>query len=292
MSSLSPALPKQTYRRPRRPLAGLGRVLAYLLLVAVSISMAVPFLWMISTSLKTNEAVYAVPPQLLPSPARWSNYADVFQVVPFGLFALNSFKISSLATLGSLFSCSMAAFAFARLRFPGRGILFALVLSVLMVPSQVTLIPIYWVMAQLGWINTHYPLIVPSWFGNAFGIFLLRQFFLTLPQEFMDAAKIDGCTPYGVYARIWVPLAKPALVTLAILTFISSWNDFLSPLIYLNDESMMTIPVGLASFQGLHNADWGPLMAGSFMACIPMIVLFVLGQRYFVRGIVLSGLKG
>jgi multiple sugar transport system permease protein len=194
----------------------------------------------------------------------------------------------------------MAAFAFARLRFPGRGLLFAVLLSVLMVPGQVTLIPVYWVMAQLGWINTHYPLIVPSWFGSgigsgfggALGIFLLRQFFLTLPQELMDAAKIDGCTPYGVYARIWLPLAKPALFTLAILSFIGTWNDFLTPLIYLNDQSMMTLPVGLASFQGLHYSDWGPLMAGAFMACIPMIVLFVVGQRYFVRGIVLSGLKG
>jgi multiple sugar transport system permease protein len=278
--------------RPRWAPATLGRFLAYLILLLVAVSMAVPFLWMISTSLKTNEAVFAVPPEWLPRPPQWSNYAEVFRIVPFALFGLNSFKIASLSTLGTLVSCSMAAFAFARLRFPGRGLLFAVLLSVLMVPSQVTLIPVYYVMAQLGWINTHYPLIVPAWFGNAFGIFLLRQFFLTLPQELMDAAKIDGCTPYGVYARIWLPLAKPALVTLAILSFIGTWNDFLSPLIYLNDQSMMTLPVGLASFQGLHYSDWGPLMAGAFMACIPMIVLFVAGQRYFVRGIVLSGLKG
>jgi multiple sugar transport system permease protein len=289
MSSLS--LPLRRTRSRGAP-ATLGRLLAYLILLLVAVSMAVPFLWMISTSLKTNEAVFAVPPEWLPRPPQWSNYAQVFRVVPFGLFGLNSFKIASLATLGTLVSCSMAAFAFARLRFPGRGVLFAVLLSTLMVPSQVTLIPVYWVMAQLGWINTHYPLIVPAWFGNAFGIFLLRQFFLTLPQELMDAAKIDGCTPYGVYARIWLPLAKPALVTLAILSFIGTWNDFLSPLIYLNDQSMMTLPVGLASFQGLHYSDWGPLMAGSFMACIPMIALFVFGQRYFVRGIVLSGLKG
>jgi len=286
--------PPVTLRRTRSQWSpvGLGRLLAYLILLLVAVSVAVPFLWMISTSLKNNEAVFAVPPEWLPRPPQWSNYVDVFRVVPFGLFGLNSIKIASLSTLGTLVSCSMAAFAFARLRFPGRGLLFAVLLSVLMVPSQVTLIPVYYVMAQLGWINTHYPLIVPAWFGNAFGIFLLRQFFLTLPQELMDAAKIDGCTPYGVYARIWLPLAKPALVTLAILSFINTWNDFLSPLIYLNDLSMMTLPVGLASFQGLHNSDWGPLMAGAFMACIPMIVLFVVGQRYFVRGIVLSGLKG
>jgi multiple sugar transport system permease protein len=289
MSSLPVTLRRARFRWSP---ATLGRLLAYLILLVVALSMAVPFLWMISTSLKTNEAVFAVPPEWLPRPPQWSNYADVFRIVPFALFGLNSFKIASLATLGTLVSCSMAAFAFARLRFPGRGVLFAVLLSVLMVPSQVTLIPVYFVMAQLGWINTHYPLIVPAWFGNAFGIFLLRQFFLTLPQELMDAAKIDGCTPYGVYARIWLPLAKPALVTLAILSFISTWNDFLSPLIYLNDLSMMTLPVGLASFQGLHNSDWGLLMAGAFMACIPMIALFVGGQRYFVRGIVLSGLKG
>lgn len=289
MSNVSATLPRAT-RRP--PWAGVWRVLAYLLLLLVALSIAIPFLWMVSTSLKTNEAVFAVPPAMLPSPVQWDNYAEVFRVVPFALFGFNSLKISSLATLGTLISCSMAAFAFARLRFPGRGVLFAILLSVLMIPSQVTLIPVYYVMAQLGWINTHYPLIVPSWFGNAFGIFLLRQFFLTLPQELMDAAKIDGCTPYGVYARIWLPLAKPALATLAILTFINSWNDFLSPLIYLNDQSMMTIPVGLSSFQGLHNADWGPLMAAAFMGCLPMVVLFVAGQRYFVQGIVLSGLKG
>jgi ABC-type glycerol-3-phosphate transport system permease component len=289
MSSLPVALRRA---RPWWLPAILGRLLAYLILLLVAVSVAVPFLWMLSTSLKNNEAVFAVPPEWLPTPPQWSNYAGVFRIVPFALFGLNSFKIASLATLGTLVSCSMAAFAFARLRFPGRGVLFAVLLSVLMVPSQVTLIPVYWVMAQLGWINTHYPLIVPAWFGNAFGIFLLRQFFLTLPQELMDAAKIDGCTPYGVYARIWLPLAKPALVTLAILSFIGTWNDFLSPLIYLNDQSMMTLPVGLASFQGLHYSDWGPLMAGSFLACLPMIVLFVVGQRYFVRGIVLSGLKG
>ena len=289
MSSLPVTLRRARFRWSP---ATVGRLLAYLILLVVAVSMAVPFLWMISTSLKTNEAVFAVPPEWLPRPPQGSNYADVFRIVPFALFGLNSFKIASLATLGTLVSCSMAAFAFARLRFPGRGVLFAVLLSVLMVPSQVTLIPVYWVMAQLGWINTHYPLIVPAWFGNAFGIFLLRQFFLTLPQELMDAAKIDGCTPYGVYARIWLPLAKPALVTLAILSFIGTWNDFLSPLIYLNDQSMMTLPVGLASFQGLHYSDWGPLMAGAFMACLPMIVLFVAGQRYFVRGIVLSGLKG
>jgi ABC-type glycerol-3-phosphate transport system permease component len=289
MSSLPVTLRRA---QPRWSPATLGRFLAYLILLLVAVSMAVPFLWMISTSLKTNEAVFAVPPDWLPRPPQWSNYAEVFRIVPFALFGLNSFKIASLSTLGTLVSCSMAAFAFARLRFPGRGLLFAVLLSVLMVPGQVTLIPVYWVMAQLGWINTHYPLIVPAWFGNAFGIFLLRQFFLTLPQELMDAAKIDGCTPYGVYARIWLPLAKPALVTLAILSFIGTWNDFLSPLIYLNDQFMMTLPVGLASFQGLHYSDWGPLMAGAFMACIPMIALFVVGQRYFVRGIVLSGLKG
>jgi multiple sugar transport system permease protein len=290
MSSLP--LPLARHRSGGRALSRVGRLLAYLILTVLAVSMAVPLLWMISTSLKDNQAVFAVPPTWVPTPPQWSNYAQVFQVVPFALFGFNSLKISSLATLGTLVSCSMAAFAFARLRFPGRGLLFAVLLSVLMIPSQVTLIPVYYVMAQLGWINTHYPLIVPSWFGNAFGIFLLRQFFLTLPQELMDAAKIDGCTPYGVYARIWLPLAKPALATLAILTFINSWNDFLSPLIYLNDQSMMTIPVGLASFQGLHNADWGPLMAAAFMGCVPMIVLFVAGQRYFVQGIVLSGLKG
>jgi ABC-type glycerol-3-phosphate transport system permease component len=290
MSSLP--LPLARRRSGGSLLSRVGRLLAYLILTVLAVSMAVPLLWMISTSLKDNQAVFAVPPTWVPNPPHWSNYAQVFQVVPFALFGLNSLKISSLATLGTLVSCSMAAFAFARLRFPGRGLLFAVLLSVLMIPSQVTLIPVYYVMAQLGWINTHYPLIVPAWFGNAFGIFLLRQFFLTLPQELMDAAKIDGCTPYGVYARIWLPLAKPALATLAILTFINSWNDFLSPLIYLNDQSMMTIPVGLASFQGLHNADWGPLMAAAFMGCVPMIVLFVAGQRYFVQGIVLSGLKG
>jgi len=270
----------------------LGRLVAYVILLVLALSATVPFLWMISTSLKTNEAAFAVPPEWIPSAPQWDNYAAVFRNAPFGLFAVNSTKIATLTTLGTLISCSMGAFAFARLRFPGRGLLFAVLLSVLMIPSQVTLIPVYFVMAKLGWINTHFPLIVPAWFGGAFGIFLLRQFFMTLPQELMDAARIDGCTPYGVYGRIFLPLAKPALATLAILTFIGSWNDFLNPLIYLNDQSMMTIPVGLVSFQGLHNSEWGPLMAGSFMACLPMLALFVAGQRYFVRGIVLSGLKG
>jgi multiple sugar transport system permease protein len=269
-----------------------SRLLAYALLTITAISMIWPFAWMISTSLKDEQAAFRFPPSLLPDQLRFDNYVYVFQSLPFAWYTFNSFKISILSTVGAVLSCSLAAFAFARLRFPGRNVVFITLLATLMIPHHVTMIPVYLIWHRLGAIDTHWPLIVPSFFGGAFGIFLLRQFFMTLPQELMDAAKIDGCSYFGIYWRIFMPLAKPALATLALFVFMSHWNDLLGPLIYLNKSYNYTLTVGLTQFRGLNVTKWTLLMAGSVISVLPMLILFIFTQQYFVRGIALTGVKG
>lgn len=264
----------------------------YILLIAIAVTMVLPFVWMISTSLKSEGDVFIFPPQWIPQPPHWSNYARVFQMFPFGLFAYNSFKIAILGTLGQVITCSFAAYAFARFEFKGRNTLFIMLLATLMVPGQVTLIPVFILMKTLGLVNTQAALIVPWWFGGAFGTFLLRQFFLTLPMELEDAARMDGCGRFGIYWRIIIPLSAPALATLAIFVFLSNWNDLLGPVIYLSNMDKMTLTVGLALFQGQYQTQWNLLMAGSLITMIPIFVLFVVAQKYFVQGIALGGVKG
>lgn len=254
--------------------------------------MILPFLYMISTSLKTPIEAYKYPPTWIPNPIVWQNYVEIWKMAPLFLVAINSIKISVLSTLGQVITCSLAAFAFSRLHFKGRDFIFILVLATLMVPSQVTLIPTYLVFRAFGWVNTHAPLIVPSWFGGAFGIFLVRQFFLTIPEELVDAAKVDGCNPFRIYWQIFMPLAMPVLATMAIFSFLGSWNDLLGPLIYLRDLDLMTFPVALASFSG-HNVmlNLPLLMTASLVSILPTLILVFAMQKYFVQGIVLSGLK-
>jgi multiple sugar transport system permease protein len=216
----------------------------------------------------------------------------VFEQVPFARFIYNSFKVSILGVIGQLLTTSMAGFAFARLRFRWREPLFLLLLATLMIPPQVTLIPQYLIFRELGWINTHLVLILPFWFGGAFGTFLMRQFFLTVPQDLYDAARIDGCNPLRIFWQIFLPLSGPALATLAIFTFLARWNDLIGPLIYLNDTDLMTVTVGISYFIGQYYADTPLLMAASCISILPTIVLFMAAQRYFVRGVVLSGIKG
>lgn len=266
------------------------RTFVHIILAFGAITMIAPFIWMVSTSLKSLNEVFVFPPTLFGESLRWNNYLQISERFPFSIFFLNSMKIAVLVTAGQLFTCSLGGYSFARLKFPGRDIIFLLYLATLMIPYFVIVIPIFIMMRSFGWVDTHYALIVPGLF-SAFGTFLMKQFFLTIPRELEDAAKIDGCTPFGIYRRIFLPLSKPALAALGIFTFMWSWNDFLAPLIFLNTITKRTIPLGLAVMQGLYSTDWPSLMAASVLSVMPIIIVFLCAQEFFVKGITLSGLK-
>jgi len=284
-----PALLSPSNRRTR---AAVGRTLVFACAVALSAVFALPLLWMISTSLKADPELFATPPVWVPHQPQWGNYPAAFSYIPYFHYMGNTLFIAALVLVGTLFSCAFVAYGFARLSWPGRNALFIVVLATMMLPYQVTMIPLFVVFRQLGWLNTYAPLIVPSYFGNAFYIFLLRQFFMTIPHELSDAARIDGCGEVGIFRRILLPLAKPALATVAIFQFLGSWNDFIGPLIYLNNESLYTLALGLSQYQQLHTTEWTMLMAASTTMTLPVIVIFFLAQKHFVRGIVLTGMKG
>ena len=269
-------------------------IAAVFVIGAAGATMLVPFLWMVSTSLKTPGQVFQFPPVWIPNPVKWSNYHEIFDVLPFPFATaiLNSTKITVLAVLGSVWSASMAAFAFARLRFRGSGVLFAIILATMMIPGAVTLIPIFLLMRTLGWIDTHNPLIVPAFFGNAYGTFLMRQFFLTIPRDLDDSAKIDGANPFWIYARVYVPLSRPAVATFSVLTFLGVWNDLIGPAIYLTTPSKMTMAMGLAFLRGGNYTAWELMMAGAVISLLPTLALYIAAQQYFVSGMVLSGIKG
>jgi ABC-type glycerol-3-phosphate transport system permease component len=285
------------YRRPRvRPRV----VLIYVALVAGALVMTAPFLWMVVTSLKTRAEVFGSSPLELPTGIHLDNYVRMWEALPFGLFYGNSLKLALLVTIGQLVSCSMAAFAFAVLDFRAKRLLFGLLLATLIIPFQVVLVPNFVLYRLLphpfsasgNWIGTQEPLWVGAFLGGAFGTFLLRQFYLTIPVELADAARVDGATPWQIYRHIYVPLAKPALATLGIFTFMWTWNDLIDPLIYLRDLPTYTVTVGLAFFKGQFVGKWPEMMAGALVSLAPMIVLFVIAQRQFVRGITLTGIKG
>jgi multiple sugar transport system permease protein len=265
----------------------------YAALIAVTCVLILPFLWILSTSLKGDQEIFTIPPVWIPSEFRFDNYAEVFQRMPFIVYLRNSVFVTAMTIFGVLLSSSIVAYAFACLKWPGRNGLFIFVLATMMLPLQVTMIPMFVLFKELGWLNTYKPLIVPFFFGGgAFNIFLLRQFFLTIPKELFEAARIDGCSEIRIYWNIVLPLAKPALATVAILTFMFTWNDFLGPLIYLSDQLKGTLALGLAMFVGQHQTEWGLLMSASVLMMIPMILIFVFFQRYFIRGFVMSGIKG
>jgi multiple sugar transport system permease protein/sn-glycerol 3-phosphate transport system permease protein len=267
---------------------------AFVVILAGAAIIVLPLAWMISTSLKRQMDVFVLPPKWIPAPPQWGNYAEIFESAPFDRYLLNSAIITGLSVFGSVLSCSLAAYGFARLRFPGREVLFVMILSTLMLPESVTLIPRFVIFEKLGWLNSFKPLIVPSFFGGAFQIFLLRQFFRTIPVDLEDAARLDGAGTLRIFATIVLPLSKPALVTTAIFSFIFTWNDFLRPLLYLNTEDKYTVAIGLLNFTGSDRI--GPqmhlLMAASFLATLPVLIVFLLAQRLFVKGIVFSGIKG
>lgn len=272
------------------------RAAALAVLVGFSCLFLLPFAITLGDSLKTFQQVYAMPRVWVPWPPNWSNYADIFRVLPFHRFFINSAFVTILAVTGQLISASFVAYSFARLRWPGRDFCFILMLSTLMLPGQVTVIPVYLLFNKFGWIDTYYPLIVPYYFGGIGGgvvfIFLLRQFFKTIPLALEDAAKIDGCSHLRILLTIMVPLAKPALATVAVLSFVHHWNDFFLPLIYLNDYLMYTVPLGISMFKTATQLQPQLVMAASLVSLVPIVVLFFSAQRYFIEGIVLTGTKG
>lgn len=268
------------------------RTLVYLLLIVGAFVFMIPFLWMLSSSFKELPQIFIYPPKWIPNPIRPENYAEALAKMNFPVALKNTLTITVLCLIGQVGSASLVAYGFARLRFPGRDFLFMLVLSTMMVPAQVTMIPQFILFRHLGWVDTFKPLIIPAFFGGgAFFIFLLRQFFLTIPKELEDAARIDGCSTIRMYWQIMLPLAKPALITVSIFSFMSHWNDFMGPLIYLNSEHKRTLAIALQSFQGQFTSEWNLLMAASVVVLIPVLIIFFTLQRYFVEGIVLTGLK-
>lgn len=266
-------------------------IFAYAAMALIGFVALLPFLWMLSTSLKSNSGIFRYPPEWIPNPVMWSNYVNIMTNTQMPLAILNSLKIALINTGGALLTCSMAAYAFAKLEFRGKNKLFMVLISTMMIPMQVTLIPMFILFRNFGWIDTHLPLIVPSLLSNAYGVFLLRQFYMTLPTSLMESAKIDGASQPYIFFRIMMPLSIPAMATFGLVTFMGNWNNFMTPLIYLSSRDKYTVPLMVATLQGQYTAQWNTLMAGSCIALIPVIILYVFTQRYFVEGIVLTGMK-
>jgi multiple sugar transport system permease protein len=275
----------------RRPVFRPSHIPLHLGLILGSVLMLLPFAWMLSTSLKSPAQVFTYPPVWIPHPVAWSNYAEAIAALPFGRFYLNSLIVTASVTVLQLLISSLAAFAFARLRFRGREALFLLYLATLMIPFQVTMIPNFILVRWLGWYDTFQALILPTAF-SAFSTFLLRQYFLGLPRDLDEAARIDGASSLRIWWSIILPLSGPALAALAIFVALNSWNDFLWPLIVTNSDQMRTLPVGLSTFQGQYKVEWHLLMAGSVIAMLPVLLLYTVAQRWFIRGIAMTGMGG
>lgn len=267
------------------------RVLVHAVVYTAAVLTVMPFLWMVLTSFKELGEIFQYPPTWWPEKFTLQNFEAAFQAAPFGRYYANSFFVAGAVTAGQLVTCSMAAYAFARMRFRGRDVLFYLFLGTMMIPAHVTMIPGFMIMHWLGWIDSYAALIVPG-LASAFGTFLLRQFFMTIPRELEEAAFIDGCTRFGVLWRVILPLSKPALATLAIFTFMAVFNEFIWALIVLNTQDMYTVQLGLAIFRDRYTVEWGSLMAASVVATLPILLVFFFAQKYFIQGITLSGMKG
>lgn len=293
-STYAAAVPRRPSPRRRLPV---GRVALYTTAILLGIILMVPFFWAVDSSLKPVEEIRLVPPELLPTKIMWSNYPQVFKTQQFPFWVQNTFFITILASAGTVITAALGGYSFARFRFPGREILFSVTLGTLFLPETVTLIPSYILFYYLRWLDTFYPLIVPSWFGGgAFFIFLFRQFFMSLPTELDEAAKIDGASYLQILLWIIAPLSVPVLITVAIITFIGNYNSFLFPLIILNSPEKFTLSIGIRQFSISPTQDASPqdhiLLAMSVMMMVPILIMFFVGQRYFVRGVVMSGLKG
>jgi multiple sugar transport system permease protein len=289
---------RRDQRSPVTIIAGISfrAIGSYTALMALGIIFAIPFLWMLSVSLHDAQGMFAQPFRWIPEHPQWGNYTEALSALPFGRYLINTTVITASVLFLTLLSCTLVAYGFSRLRFPGRDMLFALCLSTMMLPGQVTMIPLYMGYARLGWVDTYLPLIVPSLFGSPFYIFLLRQFFLTIPREYDEAALLDGATRLRIYWSIVLPQARPAIATVALFCFIGTWNDFFGPLIYLNSPEKATLTLGLnmlkAQVMGSGSVQWHILMAASVIVMLPNIVVFFLAQKQFIRGIQIGGLRG
>ncbi len=277
------------------------KLILHAMLVAGSVVFSIPFVWLLTTAFKSDAEMAAFPPIWIPGKfltwpiiwdTLWISFDRALKYIPYWNLMFNSAYIAAMNIIGELLSCSLVAYGFSRVRFRGRDVLFVLVLSTMMLPGQVTMIPVFLIYDWLGWYNTYKPLWFRAFTGNAFYIFLLRQFMLTIPRDLEDAAKIDGCGHFRIYTTIIIPLIKPALATIAIFTFMGSWNEFMGPLIYITDMDKMPLSLGLQMFRGAHGTEWGPLMAASLIMIVPVIVLFFSAQKYFIQGVTLTGMKG
>jgi len=266
--------------------------LAQFALIFLSAIFLVPLLWLITSSLKTDAQIFKFPPEWIPNPLTFENYPGGLTFIPFWRYLFNTTVICAFTVLGTLISCSLVAYGLARIRWRGRNVLFYIVLGTMMLPFQVTMVPVFVMFARIGWVDTFLPLIVPHFVGSAFYIFLMRQFFLTVPPELTDAARIDGCSEWDIYRRIILPLSKPVLATVGLFAFMAAWNDYLGPLIYLADEKNYTLALGLASFSSQYGSYPGMLMAVTTVITVPIIVIFFFAQRTFIQGITMTGLKG
>lgn len=282
-------IPNQHHFKSRKRQQKLNRLITYLLLLGVSIVLLAPLFWMIFTSLKPMEEVVKLPPSFFPETLQWSNYTETIESFPFFKYAGNTLFITFFVVLGNVVSNSFIAYGFAKIEFPGKNLLFSLVLATMMIPSFVTMIPQYVLFTKIGWVGTYLPLIVPSFFGSAFNIFLMRQFYLSINDELIEAAQIDGANHLFIWSRLMVPLTKPALITIGITSFNGAWNDFLGPLLYIHEEDMYTLQIGLQTFQSQSSTQWNYLMAGATLVMIPTVLLFFFAQKYFIQGMDLTG---
>jgi multiple sugar transport system permease protein len=267
-------------------------ILLHILLAIGGLLMVFPFIWMVLTSLKDFSQAFLIPPSWIPNPWVWQNYPRSLQALPFGRAYFNSFYITAIVVTATLLTASMAAYAFAKIRFPGRELLFLLFLATLMIPYQVTIIPLFLLMTNIGWVDTHWALIVPPSLFNAFAVFMLRQFIRGIPKELEEAAIVDGANRGVIYWKIILPLLVPALSALGIFIFLGSWNSFFHPLIFLSTPDLFTVPLLLDQFRGQYTVDWTLLMAGSAIAVIPVLIVYIIGQRQIIEGITLTGLTG
>lgn len=281
-------------KRNRRKAAGsvLRMAAGYLALGLLGLVFMIPFFWSVSSSLKNDTEIFVFPPTWIPAQPLWSNYSEALEYMRFGLLLRNTLIIATLTTVGNVLTSAFVAYGFSHFRFRGRDILFVALLGTMMLPYQVTMIPLFLLFQRIGWLNTYYPLIVPAFFANPFFVFLLRQFLLTLPRELEDAARIDGANPLQIWWRIILPLSAPALATVTVFSFLGGWNEFLTPLIYLTDQNKYTLSLGLSVFKSSYTTRWGYLMAASVTMTLPPLLIFLFTQRYFVRGIALTGVKG
>ncbi len=269
-----------------------GRLIIHLILAILAVTWLIPFAWLVVCSLKVDKQLFTWPPVWIPNPVDWRNYVEAVQAIPFFLYLRNTVLVALLSCVGSLVSCPPTAYSFSRLQWPGRNLLFVITLGTMMIPYQVIMIPLFMIFNKLGWLNTWLPLIVPEFFGGAFFIFLLRQFFFTIPNELSDAARIDGAGELLIFMRIILPLTKPALAVIVLFQTLWKWTDFIGPLIYLSNEQLYTISLGLQQYVTRYTTTWTSWLAASTLVTLPVIILFLFTQQYFIEGITFTGLKG